>query len=260
MYWANKKAADSIRAYPTVLATPDEALQLKFVGPGIVTLLKRKLKARGLVDGSLEEDSSGSHPSHSRTPTIGNNDIGASSSSQSQTQPDVPATPRRKKVGPTRSEILASPRGQRLRRQARMSHAIPAPSPMEIDIEDPYASTDRVDFAQMEGDWQPLVLSAGSYLIYLVIDSREKGGRQLGNTITHELRRKGVDVEQRALEIGDVCWMAKRKHPVGDEYDEVALDAVLERKRLDDLCSSLVDKRFHEQKARPSACRITWPV
>jgi crossover junction endonuclease MUS81 len=125
---------------------------------------------------------------------------------------------------------------------------MPTTSPMEVDVEDPYASAERFDFDVMESEWRPRILPAGTYSIVLVLDIREKGGRQLQSDIASSLMKKKVPVLQRALDLGDVCWIAKRNQPLGDEYDEVALDIVLERKRLDDLWTSVIDKRFHEQK------------
>lgn len=60
----------------------------------------------------------------------------------------------------------------------------------------------------------------------------------------------------RALELGDAMWVAKFKDPNflsrhGEEGgDEVMLDWIVERKRLDDLVGSIKDGRFHEQKFR----------
>lgn len=50
-------------------------------------------------------------------------------------------------------------------------------------------------------------------------------------------------------------WVAKFKDPTflsrhGEEGDEVMLDWIVERKRLDDLVGSIKDGRFHEQKFR----------
>lgn len=61
-----------------------------------------------------------------------------------------------------------------------------------------------------------------------------------------ELTRRGIDCEQRVLEIGDVTWIARNKKT----EEEIVLDYVLERKRLDDLVSSIKDGRFLEQKFR----------
>ena len=59
----------------------------------------------------------------------------------------------------------------------------------------------------------------------------------------------------RALELGDAMWVAKFEDPAflsrhGEEGDEVMLDWIVERKRLDDLVGSIKDGRFHEQKFR----------
>ena len=59
----------------------------------------------------------------------------------------------------------------------------------------------------------------------------------------------------RALELGDAMWVAKFHSPTflsqyGEEGDEIMLDWIVERKRLDDLIGSMKDGRFHEQKFR----------
>lgn len=59
----------------------------------------------------------------------------------------------------------------------------------------------------------------------------------------------------RSLELGDALWVAKCRDAnflsrLGAEGDEVVLDYIVERKRLDDLISSVKDGRFHEQKFR----------
>lgn len=59
----------------------------------------------------------------------------------------------------------------------------------------------------------------------------------------------------RALELGDALWVAKCHDAnflprLGAEGDEIMLDYIVERKRLDDLIGSIKDGRFHEQKFR----------
>lgn len=59
----------------------------------------------------------------------------------------------------------------------------------------------------------------------------------------------------RSLELGDALWIAKCKDANflarhGAEGDEIVLDYIVERKRLDDLIGSVKDGRFHEQKFR----------
>lgn len=70
-----------------------------------------------------------------------------------------------------------------------------------------------------------------------------------------ELTKKGVRPIMRSMELGDAQWVAKVHDPEllrrgGAEGDEVVLDYILERKRLDDLIGSIKDGRFREQKFR----------
>lgn len=51
----------------------------------------------------------------------------------------------------------------------------------------------------------------------------------------------------RKLNIGDFLWIAQHKT---DKSKEFVLPYIVERKRLDDLSSSIKDGRFHEQKFR----------
>ena len=73
--------------------------------------------------------------------------------------------------------------------------------------------------------------------------------------VQNELAKKGVNPIMRSLELGDALWVAKCHDAnflsrLGAEGDEVVLDYIVERKRLDDLISSVKDGRFHEQKFR----------
>jgi crossover junction endonuclease MUS81 len=83
------------------------------------------------------------------------------------------------------------------------------------------------------------------------VDTREIKDAKSRDFIAAELRKKGINVERRSLELGDVAWVAKTirtydQNPTN--VDTVVFDFVLERKRLDDLVASLTDGRFHEQK------------
>ncbi|CDR88887.1 related to MUS81-endonuclease involved in DNA repair and replication fork stability [Sporisorium scitamineum] len=108
--------------------------------------------------------------------------------------------------------------------------------------------------------FQPEVLKAGSYTIHLVVDNRERhrpGRRQEKEPIATLLLERGVDTETRALEVGDAVWIARRKQPTGLEADEVVLDHIVERKRLDDLTSSILDGRWRDQKFRLSSSGLS---
>lgn len=98
--------------------------------------------------------------------------------------------------------------------------------------------------------FEPIVFPANSYTISLVLDSREVKTTKNRDYIRRELKKRGVNVVKRTLELGDICWTATRHDGVGANagLDEASLDFILERKRIDDLVESIKDTRFHEQK------------
>lgn len=101
----------------------------------------------------------------------------------------------------------------------------------------------------------PIILSPGTFSVQLLLDVREVRAKTDRDYLKEELAKKGVRPIVRALELGDVQWVAK-VHDVdflrrnGAEGDEVVLDHIIERKRLDDLIGSIKDGRFREQKFR----------
>ncbi|KAL2863658.1 crossover junction endonuclease MUS81 [Aspergillus lucknowensis] len=101
----------------------------------------------------------------------------------------------------------------------------------------------------------PIAIPPDSFTVQLVLDTREVRTSKDRDYIANELNNKGVNPEVRALEVGDIIWVAKFHDPTflskyGEDGDEVMLDWIVERKRLDDLVSSIKDGRFHEQKFR----------
>lgn len=84
------------------------------------------------------------------------------------------------------------------------------------------------------------------YNIKLIVDSREINGTQDRDFFRRQLEILGVECEVMPLTIGDVLWVAKNKV----SGREVALNFIGERKRIDDLVSSIIDGRFQEQKNR----------
>lgn len=102
---------------------------------------------------------------------------------------------------------------------------------------------------------KPIILPPNSFTVELILDSREVRAKNDRDYISKELETKGITTQVRALELGDAMWVAKCKDPdylsrYGEEGDEVMLDWIVERKRLDDLIGSIKDGRFHEQKFR----------
>lgn len=101
----------------------------------------------------------------------------------------------------------------------------------------------------------PIILSPGSFTVQLLLDVREVRAKTDRDYMQEELTKKGVRPIMRALELGDAQWVAKCHDPEllrrsGADGDEVVLDYIVERKRLDDLIGSIKDGRFHEQKFR----------
>lgn len=97
--------------------------------------------------------------------------------------------------------------------------------------------------------FQPYIFPAGSYSIFMVLDIRE--GRHSNEALIPDLEARGVNIERRALAIGDVAWIAVKTSVDGlGGPQECVLDFIVERKRTDDLVGSVKDGRFHEQKVR----------
>lgn len=159
----------------------------------------------------------------------------------------------------------------------RASHHIPAPRPIDHvddELEDSQprfeprssqtnANSDGSDAGRddtangvysstqvnYEAPFEPHVFPPGTYDIALVLDNRE--GRGDNEAVAQGLARKGIEVQRRALAIGDVAWIATKKMQFvygSTGPQEVVLDYVLERKRMDDLVESVKTGRFHEQK------------
>ncbi|OQV03802.1 ERCC4 domain-containing protein [Cladophialophora immunda] len=107
-----------------------------------------------------------------------------------------------------------------------------------------------------------IILPAGSFEVKMVLDMREVRTTTDRDYISGELKKQGIAPIIRSLPLGDVLWVAEvnplyanslKAAIVGEEAGdkvEIVLEHILERKRLDDLISSIKDGRFHEQKFR----------
>lgn len=106
----------------------------------------------------------------------------------------------------------------------------------------------------------PIILPPGSFDIRLVLDTREVRTKKDRDYISDQIAERGMKALTRALPLGDVLWIAQIRPPyahllsgeeAGEEgIQEIMLDHICERKRLDDLIGSIKDGRFHEQKFR----------
>ncbi|CAK4712404.1 unnamed protein product [Aphanomyces euteiches] len=81
--------------------------------------------------------------------------------------------------------------------------------------------------------------------------SREMISRTNRSVFERKLLEAQVTCEVRALNIGDMVWIARnRSRERNGQPEEYVLDVIVERKNVSDLASSIVDKRYTEQKAR----------
>ncbi|XP_056156608.1 crossover junction endonuclease MUS81 [Lampris incognitus] len=111
-------------------------------------------------------------------------------------------------------------------------------------------------------------LLPGTYEIILCVDFVETtgGSHHRKQELVKELQRNGVTFDIRKLNVGDFLWVAREKiapvpgqlrAPIGKE---LVLDYIIERKRMDDLCGSIIDGRFREQKFRLKRCGLHRPI
>ncbi|KAM9335655.1 crossover junction endonuclease MUS81 [Symphorus nematophorus] len=111
-------------------------------------------------------------------------------------------------------------------------------------------------------------LLPGTYEILLCVDFIETtgGSHHRKQELVKELQRNGVNFDVRKLNVGDFLWVAREKvAPVPGQLRapagrELVLDYIIERKRMDDLCGSIIDGRFREQKFRLKRCGLRRPV
>ena len=84
------------------------------------------------------------------------------------------------------------------------------------------------------------------YDVVLYIDNREIRSDQERDHFQRRLSMMDVSCEVKVLSSGDAIWVAKNR--VNGMH--AVLNYLCERKRLDDLCDSIKDGRFKEQKTR----------
>uniref|UniRef100_A0A0R3RUS6 Crossover junction endonuclease MUS81 n=1 Tax=Elaeophora elaphi TaxID=1147741 RepID=A0A0R3RUS6_9BILA len=81
--------------------------------------------------------------------------------------------------------------------------------------------------------------------IVLVIDHRESANVRKFQQMCNLFQKKGILYEMRSLSVGDYLWIMRMC-----DGTEMVLDTIVERKTLDDLRSSILQKRYEDQKQR----------
>ncbi|XP_059566036.1 crossover junction endonuclease MUS81 isoform X1 [Myotis daubentonii] len=115
------------------------------------------------------------------------------------------------------------------------------------------------ELSASEGSVQqpPLELRPGEYRVLLCVDVGEAKGAGHRPELLRQLQRLHVTHMVRKLHVGDFVWVAQETRPRDPSRPgELVLDHIVERKRLDDLCSSIIDGRFREQKFRLKRCGL----
>jgi crossover junction endonuclease MUS81 len=84
------------------------------------------------------------------------------------------------------------------------------------------------------------------FVFKIILNSRKS--KAANDEVLKNLRENNVVNEVRKLNVGDFLWIAQ--HNSNDKLKELVLPYIIERKRLDDLSSSIKDGRYHEQKFR----------
>eukprot|EP01132_Coremiostelium_polycephalum_P001165 gene1165-1475_t len=85
--------------------------------------------------------------------------------------------------------------------------------------------------------------------ILCIIDNREVKSLTERDYIVTKLKEFKINSEVRKLEVGDFLWIG-----LTEDDQEWVLNYIVERKRVDDLSSSIMDGRYKEQKFRLLKC------
>ncbi|WOG91168.1 hypothetical protein DCAR_0310416 [Daucus carota subsp. sativus] len=94
-----------------------------------------------------------------------------------------------------------------------------------------------------------------AYNVILILDDREKftmQGSKCRQIIENISQEFNIEIEVRRLPVGDAIWVARHKR----FRSEYVLDFIVERKKVDDLRSSIRDNRYRDQKVRLLRCGL----
>nr|CAD1828351.1 unnamed protein product [Ananas comosus var. bracteatus] len=92
-----------------------------------------------------------------------------------------------------------------------------------------------------------------TYDVILILDDRENFGSRSRKVVDNIRSQFGIFVQVRRLPVGDGIWIVRHRQ-LSKEY---VLDFIVERKKVDDLCSSIRDNRYRDQKLRLQRCGLS---
>ncbi|XP_045870955.1 crossover junction endonuclease MUS81 isoform X2 [Meles meles] len=264
-----QKALRSLRRYPLPLRSGKEAKILQHFGDRLCHMLDQRLQQHEASGGDHAPTSSGG-----RSPAR----EGPFATVQDASMPVAPGSTR---PWPALRSLLHRNLVLRTHRPARYSLTVEGLelagklaeseglSSLDMDLrpEEPPGEEPEVpgaasaELGASEGSVQQpsLELGPGEYRVLLCVDIGEAKGSSAGHRpeLLLELQRLRVPHMVRKLHVGDFVWLAQETRPRDPARPgELVLDHIVERKRLDDLCSSIIDGRFREQKFRLKRCGL----
>ena len=132
-----------------------------------------------------------------------------------------------------------------------VKNVVAADADSDIDIIDSGGSNDLVGTDNNTiVDIKPEFSEKTKYDILLLIDKRERGHHKDTDRsyIADQLSLYNIQCERRQIVIGDVMWIAKQHNK--SDAAEYVIDCIVERKKVNDMWSSIKDGRYHEQRKR----------
>jgi ERCC4-type nuclease len=88
----------------------------------------------------------------------------------------------------------------------------------------------------------------GSFEVILFIDNCEQSHAKRQDLLIDELKKANIVFDTGKLSVGDFAWIARQKNDSNYFNTALVLDFIVERKRMDDFCQSIIDGRYKEQK------------
>uniref|UniRef100_A0A6E8VXY2 Crossover junction endonuclease MUS81 n=1 Tax=Anopheles coluzzii TaxID=1518534 RepID=A0A6E8VXY2_ANOCL len=214
---ALQKALTSLRRYPLPLATGRDCIALMDFGKTICENLDRRLKAYLASGGRVVSD---------HTPAI----EALLNDEQGEHYRELTRTVRRERE----EEVMVV---------AEETEPIEEAMPNDSIF-------DHVPGAAAGGNEFVRITHPKTILLVDTCETIGKSKSGLDRTL-QELTQYAVEHEVRRLSVGDFAWIVR-----DDSGREYLLPYVVERKRMDDLASSIKDGRFHEQKFRLMQCGL----
>ena len=96
----------------------------------------------------------------------------------------------------------------------------------------------------------PIQIGNDMYRLKLIYDTSEENHRQSQEKETLQsqfAKNKNIIAETKRLPIGDFIWILEA---INGDNQRWIYPVMIERKRMDDLVKSIIDKRYNEQKWR----------